>query len=305
MTPQPVGANGWSGRRSPNDRRFLSHSSLGKVLASEILENWAISKTAEVTIENLGTLAHMAKDDPEEAKRFIRECRFQKRPGTNLTEAQRGTFLHSVFENWLCGVAAPPVPAGEEWLLQPMIDQLTTWMQLHRPEAVAVELVVYNLAAETAGRGDAWLRFGAGPIREKFGADTVWHCDLKTAADPRTGRGNDKRPYADSVGLQLAGGRWAEKHAPFEPRIKNERGIGRQYLLNDAEEATLLDLAELVGAPEEMRTAVIHLTPEWGRTFPIETGEKVLERLKDVRGGWAWQKLEANDTLHPYIEGAA
>lgn len=304
MTPtQQIGYDGWSGRKSPSDVVFPSMSTLaGNTLASPALENWAIEATAQRVVEQMGTLAHRAVDDPGGTIEEIKGLRFA-RPDGQMTASQRGTFLHEVLENWLHGEAAPKVPPGLESQLQPSIDALAEWMRTNRPRMIASEQAVYNDHVGAAGRFDGVLAFEAGPH-----AGVTGLIDLKTKGESKTARGYDQKVYGDSVALQLAGYKYAEHYATFKPRTQGEKWAekrkygGRVYLLNDAERGVLGRTEDLWGMRgEEMRTFVILLTPDWCRTHEIDTGPDVLDALKAVRAAWQWKFVDSNDRVHPEV----
>lgn len=302
---QPIGSEGWSGRRAPSDMMFIGASTVGGgVLASPALTNWAIEETAKRTVANLGTLAHM---DPFEAKDWIESCRWESDPG-QLTAAQAGTFLHEVLECWMHGEAAPPVAPGLEAQLQPRIDRLAEWMRANRPELVSSEIPVYNFAAQVAGRFDLVCRFTAGTLANEHGTDQRWLLDMKNKESATTKRGYDHKPYADSVALQLAAYRWASHYATFPPRTVGADGKqkyiygGRTYLLNQSEIDQLGETRNLWGCTsEELLTAVLMVTPAWARTFPVDTGPDVLEAVKSVRNAWEWRYFGSKDRIKGYV----
>ena len=299
MKAPQIGANGWSGRKSPSDIVHPSASTLaGNVLHSGALENWMIEETAERTVGNLGTLAHMAARNPAEAIEWIKSSRFAERDPNYMSPAERGTFVHSVMECWMEGVAGPEVPPQFAHQLQPLIDRLAEFFVENKPQPIAQEQVVYNTTVGTAGRFDLLCRFGAGPWADGH----AYLVDAKTKDKSTTKRGYDVKPYGDSVALQLAAYKWADKVATFEPRVQgaDKRWLygGRVYLANQHELEACTSFDETFGVNQtELQTGVVLITPDWYRLHRVHTGPDVLESLAAVKKAWEWKYLTSKDAV--------
>jgi hypothetical protein len=283
-------------RKKPTDEVWPSMSTLaGNTLASPALTNWAIDTTAVRTVSTLDAIVRLADTDVGAAIRHIKEIRWS-RPHGELSASERGTFLHTVFENWLHGVAAPPVPPHLVGQLQSSIDRLYEWFVENKPEMISSEAVIMNERVVAAGRYDAVVLFRAGPL-----AGQVVLLDLKTKSESTTARGYPVKPYGDSVCLQMAGYRWAQRYADFEPRTQEgntHKYGGRVYLLSPAEKESLKSTEELWGRScEDLETAVVLLTPDWCQTFVVDTGPDVLEYLKAVRAAWQWKFIDSADRV--------
>lgn len=269
-------------RKNRSDDVFLSGSSLGKVLQNRVLENWANNATAEWVADNSGLITGLVLQDKRgEAIQRIKDARWEGSSEDGpMTAAERGTAIHSVIESWLVGEDRAQLDAASEAQIAGHLNAVAQWFIDCKPEPVAIEMVVYNDFAGTAGRGDMWLRFTAGPLA----SDRVYLVDTKTKREALTKRGYPVKPYSE-VGLQLAAYRWAESAwlmGDWEPRIA--RKGDRSYYLNKEERARLTPMAEVIGDPMEVGTLILQVTPEGSQMFPIDTDRDVLHWVKDVAG---------------------
>lgn len=281
MTTTPIiGATNWDGRKRPSDTGHPSASTISNVLHKGALESWMIQTTAEEAAANLGRLAAMSTED---AISWIKGSRWNKKPGI-MGAAARGTYLHSVLEHWLEGMTPPDPPSEFRDHLMPYINQLRSWVTEYQPKVILSEAAVVNPELGVAGRGDLWAQL------PKHTGDQVWLLDLKTK-DDTTKRGHPTKPYGDEA-LQLASYRYATHKMTFPPRVQGEdkRWLygGRIYLTSEAELEACESMAEIVGDPQDLRTAIVHLTPFRCEVYEIETGPAVYARLSNARGLWSW-----------------
>lgn len=258
-----IGADHWDGQRRPDDMKLLSASSVTQSMAKPALERWMIDETAARVAENVHELADMG--DPERIEQWVRNCRYLPEPGASMNASETGTALHAVLEHWAEGKALPPALKAcllRDAEMMAMANQLWGWLQRHRPEVVASEIVVYDPERGTAGRLDNIWRL------EGLGNCLV---DLKTTRKARTKAGNPKRPYADSHGIQLVTYAQAPYEATFPPRITGGDADGpRWYLLNPAE------LAACVPARTPDTAAILHLSPEDCRLFQVRLTDEAV-----------------------------
>lgn len=269
-----------SDRKKPNDAMYLSGSTLPKIPASPVLEKWTREAIADGVVTNMGTLAHLAKENPEAAVRRIAQIHWETtKPDGPLSAAECGTMVHAFMEAWLLGQPTPECKPDEWEQVAPFVNNLAEWMADWKPEPVLVEAVVFNHYALVAGRMDAMVRFRNGPLAD--GKPKL--IDLKCKMKAYTNRGYPQKPYGDTVAPQLTGYKWAEGlwTAPQEPRINTRKS--RHYLLSAEERAQLVPLSDVTGcAAEEIDTHIIQVTPLSTRVFEIESGPEQLEFVKAI-----------------------
>ena len=284
-----IGADGWSGRKSPADTVLPSMSTLAGVGS-----DWSayVQKSlAEGVAMNIGRLSTMTDDS--EIIDEVEGYRWGARDASKMSASQRGTFLHDTLECWMYGEHGPEVTRRFAEQLQPYINNLGDWMKRNEPKLIAAEEAVFNEEVGAAGRYDLYATFGAGPFEGRTAL-----LDLKTKDRDTTARGYPTRPYADQVALQLAGYRWSEYQFPFKPRTQenNDRYGGRVYLMNSEErEQVMGQQVPWFDDREDLMTAVIFLTPSRCSTYEVETGRDTLEYMIDHAGVWQWSKLACKE----------
>lgn len=284
------GVEHWDGITNPDDQRFISASSIPKVLASPGLERWALNTTIQMLHERLPEFQAIAARNIDEAIRWAGQLRFEPKPDAELNAADSGTIMHELLEDWLRGRSTTPATiaiVNRDPVLTAMAGNLWAWFNRFKPEPVAMEQVVYDPDNGVAGRLDAIVRFATMP---EHGTCLV---DLKNSRDARTGSGAKKRPYGDSHALQLATYRYAPLTATFEPRIERTKRATstRTYLLNPAEAAACVPSVQIDS------TFILQNNPETCLLYPIETGPAVRRRLVEAIGLWRWAKQESQGVV--------
>jgi len=278
-------------RKNPNDRVYLSGSSIGKVLANRALDAWAMNTTAEWVTRNSGLITHLVSEgETDKAERLIRDARWSSSSEEGpMTAAERGTAIHAAIEHWLIGEDRPTLPsAGHEAQISGHLDAVSQWFIENDPEPIAIEMVVFNDYAGAAGRGDMWLRFKKGPLA---GAK-AFLVDTKTKAAALTKRGYPVKPYSD-VGLQLAAYKWAEwAWLDQDNNPRRARKGDRSYYLNEPETAALTKMEDITGDPQEVGSIILQVTPTGAQMFPIDTDREVLHWVKDVVGANRGKSLD-------------
>lgn len=266
----------------PDDARLWSVTSILKVQAAEGLLYWAASEAALSAIHSRRTweamLADHAENDPEcphraagrcEVVKWIRDARF-RRPAGMRSATELGTAIHTACETYALTGVRPEV--DDE--VAPFLDQFDRWLQRFGPSYQATEVTVFSPTYGYAGTSDAFLTIDG--VR--------YIADYKTTREALDGRGKPTRPYAETVGLQLAAYRHAEFAAIWRPR-RGEVQRRRYYFLSAAE----VSMAQAV--PEVDTGLVIHITPEACEAFPIRTDGDVFEAYLAAQdlARWAFQ----------------
>ena len=285
-----IGADGWDGTPCPDDLYLTSASSVAKALAAPSLETWKIGEIVERLHERLPEFTARGAADMDATKKWAAQLQWEPKPGALLNAADSGTLLHSLLEAWLKGETPSPAIAQQvraDPELTAMATNLWGWFQRFKPQAVAIEVVVYNPELGIAGRLDSLVTF---PDFPQYGTALV---DLKNSRDARTKDGTRKRPHGDSHGLQLAAYRSCTLQATFEPRIAvNKRSSrNRTYLLNPREQAVCAPAHEIHS------TFILQNDPDRCLLYPIDTGPAVQRRLADTIGAGRWVKEESRGVV--------
>lgn len=311
MTAPLIGAEQWDGSPRPEDRWHLSASSVGRALAKPALEKWADRRTAEVVVDNLPMLAHLAQTSPDAAREFVRTARYQAEGG-RLSAADRGTALHAWLEARLKGepadlpsVFARCIAADARFRvtdegaatrqLEPFLPHLEGWLARYRPELILSERAVYNPELGLAGRMDGLARLSmAWPGTDR--PQVLF--DLKTSEGGFDRLGRPRKPFADAHPLQLAALASATHVATWTPRVTTYGG-GRFYLASDAE------LAQAAAPPRVDGAVLVQVTPHYCTTHPVDIGPTTMAYLVAVADAWRWLHLASASTVGAALEEEA
>lgn len=285
-----IGADGWDGIPCPDDLYLTSASSVSKALAAPSLETWKVGQIVERLYERIPEFTSRAAQDMDDTKKWAAQLQWEPKPGADLNAADSGTLMHSLLEAWLLGkdpAAEHVAQVSADAELTAMATNLWGWFQRFKPQAVAVETVVYNPELGIAGRLDSLVTL---PDFPQYGTCLV---DLKNSRDARSKNGTLKRPFGDSHALQLAAYRSCRLQATFEPRIQiTKRSTrNRTYLLNPREQAVCAE-AHAIDS-----TFILQNDPERCLLYPVETGPSVQRRLIDVLGAGRWMREESKSVV--------
>lgn len=270
------------------DLQLWSVTSIIKILGSEGLLYWSASETALAAIHSARTwqamLADHAENDPAcphraagrcEVVKWLRDARF-RRPKGMRSATELGSAIHEACEEYALTGRRPEV--DDEVL--PFLERFDAWLQRFGPSYQATEVAVYSPTYGYAGTADAFLTIDG--VR--------YIADYKTTREALDSKGKPTKPYAESVGLQLAAYRFADGAAIWRPR-RGEVFRRRYYFLSPAER----DLAQPV--PEVDTGLVIHITPEACEAFPIRTDDDVFERYLAVQDAAKWVLQESSRAM--------
>lgn len=287
-----------------DDLSLWSVTTIIGVLDKPALLYWAAEQTANAAIDSVNTWQAMAEDEGRDAAvKWLRDAR-NRRPKDRLSDAALGTVVHKMCETYaLTGVRPDRVFAeqivadafqssvtqdavdAEVHTAGLMLNQFDGWLQRAQPSYQATEVCVYSPLYGYAGQCDAFLTVD----RVRFIAD------YKSSRKPRDSRGQLKRPYAESVALQLAAYRQAEYAAVWRPR-RMEKFKRRYYLLSEAER----ELA--VPVPEVDTGLVIQITPEHCESHPIECGPDVHRAFLYCIEAFRWKEELSKTVMGPPLE---
>ncbi len=241
----------WDGTTAlEGDVSYVSASTLMSVLAKPALEIWSRQEVARKVLAEWNMLDALRQTSAEQAQHWIEQAQWHAYRG-RLSATERGEAIHSCLEAWLSGHATPNVPE-EVW---PHLEHLAKAVERLNLRRVHAERVVYSVYGDPCPSPVGWAgRFDL--IAEISGFDAPVMLDLKTAGEDASPSGHKKKPYADSLVMQLGAYRHAGRMAQHFPRTIRGKGSGRIYLLSEQEEATLVD------APAVGYCAVLYSTPK-------------------------------------------
>lgn len=271
----------------PGDLVICSASSIADVPSKPQLEEWRAKETATRVVEEWAMLTELLGTDPQAAWRWIRDGAYHAHRD-KLNARERGTVIHAHFESWFPPYPTPPV--APEYL-HPLIAQLARWVeetqfavelseevvwrdprdliqQCPNPQAREVGIMRAEVFPGLAGRLDTCGRLMAGVPDEYRGK--LGLIDIKTMEQDRTGDNRKRRPYPDSVTLQLASYFFADHVARHRVRTV-DKGRKRLYCFSEQERA----LAE--PAPRFDYAAVLLVTPERAELYPVNLTDEHLD----------------------------
>lgn len=268
------------------DLQLWSVTTIIGALDKPALLYWAAQQTADAAIDKQATWQAMLEDEGRAAAaKWLRDARFRP-PRDILSAADLGTITHKMCEDYaLTGtrpgrdmieneirLKSPDIDLERETdTIEDMLDQFDGWLQRFTPSYQATEVAVYNATYGYAGQCDAMLTIDG----------TRFITDYKTSRDTYDARGNLKKPYPESVALQLAAYRYAEHAAVWRPR-RLEKFRRRYYLLSPEERALA------VPVPEVDTGLVIKLTPESCESYPIRCDTEVHQAFLFVLEAFRW-----------------
>jgi len=251
----------------PGDLRLWSVTTVIGALDKPALVYWSAEETAKAAVAAANSLpTRIAEDGDEETVKWLTGARF-RRPRGQRTAAELGTSVHAACEEYALSGIRPEVDAE----VLPFLDQFDRWLDQAQPSYQATEVCVYHPGYGYAGQADAFLTIDG--VR--------FLTDYKTSRTSFDKRGYARKPYPESVALQLAAYRYAEMAAVWRPR-RMEQMRRRYYLLSEAERA------QAVPVPEVDAGLVIQITPEFCTAYPVTISEPVFEAFLHVQESARW-----------------
>lgn len=238
------------------DQRFWSVTEIISAVGdSKGLQSWAATEAAKAAVQSRQTWQAMEQENGTDAALdWIAQARFRKPKGA-ISDTEFGNRVHALLEDYaLTGVrpeVSDQVPDVDRKNAERCLDRFDAWLQAFQPQYLATEASVYNLTFGYAGTADAVMVIDG--VR--------FLADYKSSRKSETAKGGKTKPYADSVGLQLAAYAKAELLATWSARrFKKTR---RYYLLNEVERALA------VPVPDVDAGLAIHITPEHCDAYPV------------------------------------
>lgn len=275
----------------------------GGMGSSEALGAWGARKVAEAAVLTTGWHKVLEEEGPDEAINHLVRARFRPPRGHRLSNGELGTAFHAAAEEYvLTGVrptldaqhvkrsVGPDAKANARDLevIRAYFTSWERWCQDHAPSFQAAEVVVYNPDLRYAGTTDGFLTLDG--VRFVF--------DYKTSLEDRTGRNVPKRPFADTVALQLA----AYGNAPLAAVWRARRFDSyrtRYYLLNAAEQAAAAPVP-----PVDAGLAII-VTPEQARAYPVELKPEVFRSFLHAAEVMRWREELSRSVMGDELVPAA
>lgn len=260
----------------PDDRQYYSVTTLLRAMGSQGLIEWGAREVAGAALDNLGYLPTKLEHEGRQACiNWLADARFRRDDGKR-TATELGQAVHAACEHYALVGSMPEV--DDE--VAPFVDQFVRWMNDFRPQFEAAEMTVYSDRYGYAGTLDA--------IATVYGKRFV--IDYKSSRDDRDKWGNLRTPYADSVALQLAAYRYADKVKPTPPR-RFEKWRRRYYLLNPTE------AEDCVPVPEVDAGLCIYITPDRCDAYPVTCDINVHRRFLYVAEIWRWQNQVSRNAM--------
>lgn len=165
---------------------------LSKGMPKPALYNWFKTITAEAAVDDLDIVAAMVAKGPEGRKAAIDHL-----VGASYRKSDKakdvGSEVHEIAEAMANGWPIPEVEHAED--VAPFVKGLELFFAEWRPEFIATEVTVFNVAQGYAGSFDGIMR----------AAGSTWLIDWKTTKPGKEGHG-----IYPEYGLQLAAYRYAE-----------------------------------------------------------------------------------------------
>lgn len=278
---------------APEDVRHWSVTEILKAVGEAGgLVHWSAQETARAAVRQRETWMAMEREDSTAAAEdWLANSRYRK-PKGQLSDSAFGNELHELLASWALTGVRPEVtlerfgvPADVDNATK-CLEQFDRWLDDFQPEYLATEAAVFSPTYGYAGTMDAI-----------FIVDGVrFICDYKSSRKSVDTKGKDRKPYADSVALQLAAYAKAELLATWRAR-RFEKTYKRYYYLNEDERA--------MGVPVPPVDAglAIHITPEHCNAYPFgkldEAHFYFLHALEIARWVFEDSKTAMGDVLTP------
>jgi hypothetical protein len=255
------------------DLELFSVTTIIDVLDKSGLKYWSAELTAEAAIDSEQTWkAMLLERGRAEAVKWLRDA-MNRIPRNKLSSSDLGTVTHKACQEYaITGVRpsqdriedlvrshgnATTDVVSEAAVVGRMLDRFDEWLQDFTPKMIAAEVAVYSPTYGYAGQMDA--------VMDIDGVRFI--TDYKSSRESWDKRGDPRGPYPDSVGLQLAGYRYAEFAVPIRPR-RYTKWYRRYYLLSADE------IDKSVPVPEVDSALCIYLTPEHLEAYPERADEE-------------------------------
>lgn len=276
---------------SADDDRFWSVTEILRAVGdSNGLIHWAAKEAAGAAVTSRETWQAMEREQgTDEALDWIASARFRP-PKGKISDSAFGTRVHELLEQYaLTGarpevVATPTLPEADVDNARRCLDQFDRWLQDFQPTYLATEAIVYSETYGYAGTADAMLELGG--VR--------FLGDYKSSRKSHDTKGKPTRPYAYSVGLQVAAYAKAEILATWRAR-RFEETRKRYYLLNADERALA------VPVPEVDAGLAIHVTPEHCDAYPIPRLEAAFEAFLHALECARWVFQDSKRAMGPAL----
>lgn len=278
-----------------DDLRLWSVTTIIGVLDKPALLYWAAEQTAKAAVRMAKTLPARIDEDGEDAVvKQLRDARFS-RPKGELSDAQFGTELHALAEEYSLTGIRPEITRDT---FGPDLDNaiacfnhLDDWLQEFQPEYMASEVVVYHPGYGYAGTADMFLKLQGVPL---IG-------DYKFSKKATNARGKAAPIYPETA-LQLAAYRHAEMAAVWRPR-RFESFRRRYYALSTNEQEMAVPVPTVEGG------IGIKITPGFAHAHPVRCDDQVftafLYCLEAARWVFEDSKTAVGEPLALPTEGAA
>jgi len=266
----------WDGFKPlAGDEIYVSASTLMSSLAKPALEIWGRKEIGRKVLAEWDMLDGLRQTSMEMAQSWIEEAQWHAYRG-QLSATDRGEAIHSCLEAWMDGLPTPNVP--EE--LYGHLEHLAKAVSALNLRKIAAERVVYSRYEDGIG----WAgRFDL--VAQVSGIKGPVLLDLKTSGTDASPSGRKKRPYADSLVMQLGAYQKAPRMANHWPRTYGTKGQGRRYLLSDTE------LMAMTNPPEMHSCAVLYSTPKRCDIYPVRVHDGIEDEIRAaVRLYWYMQE---------------
>lgn len=243
--------------QQPDDEKFWSVTRIEGARDQGFgLDWWKRNTVATAAVREYDAWRSRLEHEGEDsAVKYLADATFRRAPGETRTAADLGSDVHRALERYTLDGRVPHDLIDDE--VRPFFEQAARWLDAFAPTIIATECAVFNDTYRYAGTLDL--------IAEIDGDSYI--IDYKTSRADTDRQGRPKKPYGDSVALQLAAYRYAEMAAVWRARrVEYPR---RYYLLNDAERSWAQPVPEVDGG------LAVLITPERCEAYPVACGPEV------------------------------
>lgn len=277
-----------------DDIRLWSVTTIIGVLDKPGLLYWAAAQAAKAAVDISKSLpARLAEDGEENVVKWLRDARF-RRPKNQLSDAEFGTQIHHLCEQYALTGIKPEVRDDvfltDIQAARDCFDRFDEWLQAFQPTYQATEVVVYSPEYGYAGTSDAFLTIDGVPLIVDY-----------KASKKSVGADGKPSPIYSETALQLAGYRYADLAAVWQPR-RFESFRRRYYLLSHGEQEMAVPVPKVEGG------LGIKITPQSCLAYPVRCDERVFDAFLYCLDCAKWVLQDSKDAvgepLTPPAKGA-
>jgi hypothetical protein len=273
-------------RPEDDDVRLWSVTTLIDVLDKPALVGWAAKEAATAAVKYLDVWKSIEEaSGSAEAMKWIAGARWRSPKGQRKA-ADLGSDVHAACEHLALHGVRPELgqmletgrPFDDE--VAPLVAQFEDWLERFQPEYQASELTIFSETHGYAGTCDGFLTIDG----------TRFAFDIKTSREATYASGKVRRPYPESVALQIAAYVHGDFAAVWRPR-RFEVQRRRYYALSS------LEREMGVPVPEVDHGLAIQVTPEFATAYPVRVDEDVFDAFLTIKDAAAWVMQDSLEVM--------